>query len=252
MQKNIDSFISEMMVVIPEGIEVIRHFRDEKKWISSNYKMGIPSKGDHQKQSIEHVTVESFLMLKYTVTNHLFHEITGSVSEDMSQALHPKVDISWLEAINFCNKMSMYFDLENYYSINKDISQVSINEHSDGFRLPTDAEWQFACKADSDNYQYSDIDCIAWHVKNSKEQAHEVGLKAPNSWGLYDMLGNVWEWCWDLYNPETYDDYRIFRGGSYAEERRICGATTRRKSMPDFKIEDLGFRVVKNIKRISP
>ncbi|APO46127.1 hypothetical protein BS614_20240 [Paenibacillus xylanexedens] len=65
----------------------------------------------------------------------------------------------------------------------------------------------------------------------------------PNPWGLYDLIGNVWEWCWDLYDAERYGNYRVFRGGSRAEVESNCGSTSRRKSMPNFKIDDLGFRI---------
>lgn len=74
-----------------------------------------------------------------------------------------------------------------------------------------------------------------------------MGQKHPNQWGLYDMLGNAWEWCWDLYDEKTYGEYRIFRGGSWAEEARGCGATNRRRGHPTFKIDDLGFRLAKSL-----
>ena len=96
-------------------------------------------------------------------------------------------------------------------------------------------------------YQYSDIDNIAWHKGNSQGYLHNAGEKLPNEWGLYDMLGNIWEWTWDLYNRETYPSFRIFRGGSFAEEPRICGSTTRRKSHPGFAIDDLGFRLARSL-----
>lgn len=75
---------------------------------------------------------------------------------------------------------------------------------------------------------------------------HEVGEKKPNEWGLYDMIGNTWEWCWDLYDEEVFSNYRILRGGSWAEEGRGCGASCRLKSMPDFYIDDIGFRIARS------
>lgn len=75
----------------------------------------------------------------------------------------------------------------------------------------------------------------------------DVGGKAPNAWGLHDMLGNVWEWCWDLYDEEVYGAYRIFRGGGWAESERGCGASVRRRSHPTFAIDDLGFRLARTV-----
>jgi len=243
MFKSLEDFISNLMVEIPDGIELIRHFKDNKKWISSNYKMSTPSKGHKQVQTIEQFKIQAFLMLKYPVTNRLYNHIYGlnDTNDDL-----PKVNVSWIDAIEFTNAISIYFGLSPYYVLDKEDVRVIIDETSNGFRLPTNAEWQYACKGDSNAYQYGPIDDIAWHQDNANHSLHEVGLKRPNGWQLYDMLGNVWEWCYDLYNPDTYDNYRIFKGGSFASESRICGATTRRKSMPDFHIDDLGFRIVIN------
>lgn len=235
------------MILLPEGTELIRKFRDEKKWLSSDYKMSIPSRGTNQTQTVEKVAIRPFQIAKYPVTNQVYDLLTGTEGNNDSNKLLPKVNISWYDAIHFCNNISRYFGFAEYYLISDNDSEVTCNPDSNGFRLPTDAEWQYACKAGSDAYQYSGIDMIAWHKGNSSSKAHNIGEKKPNEWGLYDMLGNVWEWCRDLYNQETYASYRIFRGGSFAEESRICGATTRRKSHPTFAIDDLGFRLARSI-----
>ncbi len=245
--KNVDNFIAEIMIPLPEGIEQIRRFRDNEKWLSSNYRMSIPGRGTNQEQSVEDVNVYPFQIAKYPVTNQLYHTILDTEESDINKKLQPKVNISWHDSILFCNSISRYFGLSEYYSLDGDVSKVSFNIDSNGFRLPTDAEWQYACKAGIESYQYSDINQIAWHKGNSENHVHNVGEKQPNSWELYDMLGNIWEWTWDLYNQETYATYRIFRGGSFAEEARICGATTRRKSHPDFSIDDLGFRLARSV-----
>jgi formylglycine-generating enzyme required for sulfatase activity len=129
------------------------------------------------------------------------------------------------------------------YTITNESENTVFNKKADGFRLLTDAEWQYACKAGTKGYRYESIDQIAWYQNNSNGSAQQVGQLLPNPWGLYDMLGNVWEWCWDLYDTNRYGNYRVFRGGSWAEVENNCGSTMRRKSMPDFKIDDLGFRI---------
>ena len=119
-----------------------------------------------------------------------------------------------------------------------------VDNSKNGFRLPIDEEWQYACRGKVKGYRYGAIEEIAWFKDNAQGRLHEVKTKKANEFGLFDMLGNVWEWCFDLYDDQRYGNYRIFRGGSFASEERACGATSRRKSFPEFKIDDLGFRVV--------
>jgi formylglycine-generating enzyme required for sulfatase activity len=157
----------------------------------------------------------------------------------------PLCGVSWYDAVALCNEMSVSAGLPVAYSI--DGPEVSWDRSSPGYRLPTEAEWQHACTAGSPGYRYGPLDEIAWYAGNSGGRAHPVGLRAPNAWGFHDMLGNVWEWCWDLYDPETYGSYRIFRGGGFADEERSVGSTVRRRSHPTFAIEDLGFRVAQSI-----
>jgi formylglycine-generating enzyme required for sulfatase activity len=246
-KEKLEDFITKEMVVIPDGIEQVRKFRDNKKWLSSNYQMSIPSNGKNQTQTVENISIDSFQISKYPVTNQLYSKILGLELLNEAERNQPKVNISWIDAIQFCNGISKYFGIEEYYLIENNEANVQCNPQSKGFRLPTEAEWQYTCKSEGKLYQYGDINSIAWCKENSNNMVHNVGEKQPNQWGLYDMLGNTWEWCWDLFNQETYGEYRVFRGGSFAEESRICGATTRRKSHPEFAIEDLGFRLAKSI-----
>ena len=116
----------------------------------------------------------------------------------------------------------------------------------DGYRLPTEAEWEHACRAGSSGPRYGDLDEIAWYEGNSDGRIHDVGEKRPNAWGLYDMLGNAWDWCWDVYDAQVYGSYRVLRGGGWADAHWSCRASVRRRSHPTFRIDDVGFRVARS------
>ncbi|MED0948816.1 SUMF1/EgtB/PvdO family nonheme iron enzyme [Bacillus mobilis] len=214
------------MVKIPEGKVVLRDDRIKKEW---------------------QVQVKPFLLAKYVVTMELYDAIANHKPNLFKDKNKPVVNISWNDAIIFCNLLSKKAGLKEYYSISDDGLIVSSNLDSNGYRLPSEAEWQYACKAGITGYIYGELKEIAWYNENSDGRIHEVGKKEPNAWGLYDMLGNVWEWCYDLYDEKVYGSYRIFRGGSWAEAARGCGATCRRRSHPTFYIDDLGFRLARSI-----
>ncbi|WP_238164652.1 formylglycine-generating enzyme family protein [Kribbella pittospori] len=156
----------------------------------------------------------------------------------------PLTGISWYDAIALCNELSAEAALPAAYVV--DGLEVACDWTASGYRLPTEAEWQYACTAGVPAYRYGPLEDIAWYAGNSDGVAHPVGLKAPNAWGLHDMLGNVWEWCWDLYDQATYGSYRIFRGGGHADPPRSVGSTVRRRSHPTFAIEDLGLRLAQS------
>ncbi|CAM4028060.1 formylglycine-generating enzyme family protein [Lederbergia lenta] len=246
MIDNLNEYLKELMVYIPEGEIRIRDFQDDQKWISSNYKFGMPGIRKNLKEVIRNVEIKSFYLGKYAVTEELYEFIMQKELLTSKKNQKPVVNVSWLDAVFFCNLLSETLGYDRFYDCDMESKSVVCNYSSNGFRLPTDAEWQYACKAKSKGYRYGQIDEIAWYKDNSNERVHVVGEKAPNEWGLYDMIGNIWEWCWDLYDEEKFGNYRIIRGGSWAEEERGCGATCRRKSMPDFNIDDIGFRIAKS------
>lgn len=238
--------IEKLMVSIPAGTEKIRAYRDGQKWLSLNSKMSIPGQKGNMEETQSMVEVDAFYLAKHPVTRHLYDVILSKKPYDEADDGMPMVNVSWDDAIAFCNLLSESCGLKACYIVNGDGGEVMWDRSANGYRLPTDAEWQYACKAGSTGYRYGPIDDIAWHEDNSNATVHPVGLKAPNNWGLYDMLGNIWEWCWDLYDEQTYGSYRVFRGGSWAETTRVCGATCRRRSHPDFAIDDLGFRMARS------
>ena len=111
----------------------------------------------------------------------------------------PRTGVSWFEAVAMCNELSLAAGLTAVYGI--DGEDVSCDWRAPGYRLPTEAEWQYACTSGVPAYRYGPLDEIAWYGENSGGRVQRVGRKTPNAWGLHDMLGNIWEWCWDLYDP---------------------------------------------------
>lgn len=193
------------------------------------------------------VRIAPFRLGVYPVTQADYATVTGQHPARISGARLPVESVSWLDAIAFCNSLSEIHGLEPYYRFGAGDDDVACVEGGTGYRLPTDAEWEFACRAASGKPRYGELDAIAWYAGNAGGMPHEVGLKQPNAWGLHDMLGNVWEWCWDQYDPDVYGSYRVFRGGGWADEERGCLATNRRRSHPTFAIDDLGFRVARSV-----
>ncbi|UNC93774.1 formylglycine-generating enzyme family protein [Candidatus Contubernalis alkalaceticus] len=197
------------------------------------------------------VEIKPFFLSKYPVTKELFLAITKESSLPLDGNQKPMVNVSWNDVINFCNLLSQKAGLKKCYSKDYTGKDIICDWEAEGYRLPLEAEWQYACKAGTTGYRYGELDMIAWFKDNSGGKLQEVGRKEPNAWGLYDMLGNVWEWCWDIYDKEVYGSYRIFRGGGWAEKARGCGATCRRRSHPSFCIDDLGFRLAKSAPSIT-
>lgn len=247
MDDKMCDYLDKLMLPIPGGEEYLRDYRDDQKWISTNSKMSIPGVKGNLTEIKRKVFIEPFYLAKHPVTKGLFESITQKELLNVELDSIPIVNVSWYEAISFCNLLSKKCGLEECYTFDHDSSDVICNQSANGYRLPTDAEWQYACKAGSTGYRYGELMDIAWYSKNSNGQVHHAGKKEPNNWGVYDMLGNIWEWCWDLYDEKTYGPYRIFRGGSWAESARGCGATTRRRGHPSFCIDDLGFRLAKSL-----
>ncbi len=161
------------------------------------------------------------------------HPVTGDL--DL-----PLTEITWWEALAACNDLSRRAGLQPAYAV--DGEDVEWDRTADGFRLPTEAEWEYACRAGTTGPRYGPLADIAWYRANSGERVHEVGTREPNAWGLHDTLGNVWEWCWDLYDPEVYGTYRVLRGGGWFDEQWSCRASVRRRSHPTLRLDDVGFR----------
>ena len=204
---------------------------------------GTATLSDRRTQRTWSVDLAAYQLATTPVTQAQYASVTGQRPSAAEGDQLPVETVSWEDAIRFCNSLSAAVGLTSAYDI--DDGAVEWNTLADGYRLPSEAEWERACRAGTTDARYGPLDEIAWHRSNSDERSHAVGRKRPNDWGLYDMLGNVWEWCWDLYDPEVYDSYRVLRGGGWFDEHWSCRASVRRRSHPTYKIDDVSFRVAR-------
>ncbi|MFI0357422.1 formylglycine-generating enzyme family protein [Actinomadura sp. 9N407] len=193
------------------------------------------------------VQVEPFLLGSTPVTRELYGAVQNEVPGPTAGPQTPVTEVSWLDALQFCNLLSEAVGLKPCYSIGDDPDglDVTCDREAGGYRLPSEAEWEYACRAGTSGARYGDLEDIAWYRGNSGGRVHDVATRAPNAWGLHDMIGNVWEWCWDRYDPQIYGPYRVFRGGGADDQPRGCRASCRRKSHPTLRIDDLGFRLAR-------
>ncbi|MEV0649386.1 SUMF1/EgtB/PvdO family nonheme iron enzyme [Phytomonospora sp. NPDC050363] len=196
---------------------------------------------DRRTQSTWTVELETFRLARYPVTRAQYAHVTGQTPGTTRGDRLPVESVSWWDAIAYCNTLSALEGLTPPYRV--DGEEVEWDAAADGYRLPTEAEWEYACRAGTNGPRYGPIDAIAWYRGNSGERVHEVGELRANPWGFHDMLGNVFEWCWDLYDPEVYGTYRVLRGGGWFDEHWSCRASVRRRSHPSFAVDDVGFRV---------
>jgi sulfatase modifying factor 1 len=211
------------MIAIPPGSVTLSDRRTQRSW------------------SLE---LAPYRLAAVPITQARYAKVTGRRPSTAHGDQLPVESVSWLDAVRFCNALSEREGLAPAYRLHDD---VEWDASADGYRLPTEAEWEHACRAGTTGARYGQLDEIAWHRGNSSERIHEAGGKQPNAWGLYDMLGNVWEWCWDLYDAEVYGTYRVLRGGGWFDERWSCRASVRRRSHPTLQIDDVGIRVARSL-----
>jgi hypothetical protein len=226
------------------------------------------------------VTLSSFYIGRYEVTQAGYEAVMGTNPSHFSGNPNRPVErVSWFNTIEYCNRRSIQEGLTPAYSYstfgtnpdtwpsgwntsNANHTNVSCNWSVTGYRLPTEMEWMFAAKGgnQSQGYTYSgsnNVDAVAWYSSNSGSRTHDVGTKAPNELLTYDMSGNVWEWCWDIWGNYPSGDqtnptgaasgsYRILRGGSWYNSAYNCTVTFRNYNNPTFTSNYYGFRILRS------
>jgi formylglycine-generating enzyme required for sulfatase activity len=225
-----------------------------------SFRMG-SNNGEDDEKPVHTVTVKSFYMGRTEVTQREWAELMGSNPSEFKGDNLPVETISWHEAIEYCNKLSLKEGLAPAYRGSGD--DITCDFNATGYRLPTEAEWEYAAKGgtkDSITYEYAgsnSVNSVAWYDGNSGSRTHPVGTKQANSLGLYDMTGNVNEWCWDWYEGysggsqsdptgASMGTYRIFRGGFWFGPAAYARSADRNGDIPFNRNVNVGFRVVRS------
>ncbi|MCY2995273.1 MAG: formylglycine-generating enzyme family protein [Planctomycetota bacterium] len=222
--------------------------------------------GEDDEQPAQRVEVSAFYMDVHEVTQQSFQAILGRNPAKSIGPDKPVERVSWFAAIQYCNMRSLRDGFQPCY----DLRTQACDFAADGYRLPTEAEWEYACRAATTTRwsfgdQAGELGKHAWYKANSGKITHPVGEKPPNPWGLYDLHGNVAEWCHDFY-ADRYDagtsvkdprgptsgTERVLRGGSWKSSEDSCRCSARHSEAPGFAdvcfgYEAYGFRCVRRV-----
>ena len=212
------------------------------------------------------VTLDSFYMDKYLITQEEFEKAMKGNPSRWKGAKNPVEQMRWSDAVKYCNARSSLEGIQPCYSL----KTWECNYNANGYRLPTEAEWEYACRAGTKTPHYfgddpAKLKNYAWFKENSGGRPRPVGQKLPSLWGLYDMYGNVWEWCNDFYKVDYYKESpennpkgpktgktKVLRGGCWNSSADECRSSYRYNENPGFAdvcfgYDIYGFRCVKNL-----
>ncbi len=215
--------------------------------------------GSFVREGFQVTLTRGFWMGETPVTQGLWAAVMGVNPSQFRSALSgsmPVEQVSWLDSVGFANEVSRLTGFPPVYEVSG--YGARWDQRAPGFRLPTEAEWEYAARAGQDlEYAGSDdVDAVAWVNQNSGRHPRPFGLKEPNAWGFLDMSGNVWEWCWDRYGDYPRADsvdptgsslgfFRVVRGGSWSYGPRFARVASRYWFEPGYRGNYLGLRLVR-------
>jgi len=227
---------------------------------AGRFVMGSPAGEEgREREETQHEVVLSrgFLLGEAPVTQAEYAAVVGTNPSLFQDQDGPVEWVSWFDAVSFCNALSRRVGLEAAYVVNGN-AVTWRGPSCPGFRLPTEAEWEYACRAGTTGVRHGNLDAVAWYDGNSGGSTHPVRQKRPNPWGLHDTLGNVWEWCWDWhcgYPPGVAADplgpgsgsTRVARGGAWSNDAQCARAAYRGYGDPGGRGGFLGFRLARSL-----
>ena len=237
---------------------------DNAVFYGKNQKKDFKRKSFKDMINYDFVLVKNYVISKTEVTQDLYEYVMGENPSYFKGEENPVENVCWYDAIYFCNMLSEMQGKTPVYSVNgnSDVNtweykphkggsihgRIEQNLSADGYRLPTEEEWEYAAKG-GENYIYSgsdNLDEVGWYKANSGGMTHPVAQKKANGYGLFDMSGNVWEWCWDVI--PGYTVYSYDRGGSYSDSaisiEHDCRVSTRYNDEATDHFSNVGFRIV--------